>query len=110
MHKILFAGTPYQIYAWDFCVIAGFIVVTALAVIKRPDKFPLSRISILAASLLMLFFGLAGGKLLSIYLHHEEFRRISSSFGQPLMAVSGYAFLGGLFFSLLTLVAFTKLQ
>jgi phosphatidylglycerol:prolipoprotein diacylglycerol transferase len=110
MHPFLFQGTPYETPSWDIILLLGAFIVSAAIIILKPKDFPVTRWGIIAFAFIGLFIGSSGAKLLYVFLHREElFGVLHLSFGDAFIS-SGYAFLGTLFFTLITMAAFTKLR
>lgn len=82
-----------------------------LAVIKTPkENFPVTRVGIFACSLLMIYGGMVGGKLLYIMVNREELARFGDIPLTSLFATAGYASLGSFSFAILAMFLFTKLR
>jgi len=109
MYLRLFQGTPFEVASWNFFFSIGFLVVTLLIILKRPKDFPVSRLGLGVLSVLMLYFGLIGAKILYIFLHWNMITQSNLTVFLALK-VAGYALLGAMIAIVLTIFLFTKLR
>ncbi len=110
MYPYLFKGTPYEMLSWVACGSIGFIIVITVTLVKRPKDFPIGRVQMFILALLMIHFGLTGGKLLSMLLNWQFLIEKGYSSFSKAFSASGYAFLGALSFELLVIFAFAKFR
>jgi phosphatidylglycerol:prolipoprotein diacylglycerol transferase len=108
MYPRLFINTPFEVPAWEFCLLAGFIVVMALLVAKRPADFALTRAGIFGLSWLMLVCSIFGAKILFVFLHQDILHK-GYSFAR-LFSYSGYVLLGAIMGEVFAVFAFTKFR
>ncbi|MFH1836693.1 MAG: prolipoprotein diacylglyceryl transferase family protein [Candidatus Omnitrophota bacterium] len=107
----LFYNTPFSMSSWYFFVLVGMIFAVTLSVIKTPrENFPITRWGVLACSLLMIYGGMVGGKLLYIALNREELAQFGDIPLNSLLATAGYSSLGAFAFYILTIFLFAKLR
>ena len=103
MHPNIIIG-DVMVSSWYMMLIVGVVISTMLAVLLRPRDFPLARIEILFAAIMMIAGGLFGARLLFILLHWNALGfRPSDLFSTS----GGFAYFGSLAISIPLLWAYS---
>ncbi|MFH1645954.1 MAG: prolipoprotein diacylglyceryl transferase family protein [Candidatus Omnitrophota bacterium] len=87
--------------AWDIMNFTGIFVAVSLMIIFRPKVLELKRIQLAWSSLILLFFGFLGAKILHIILFVDDYYGMTVE--QMLTQPKGYAFLGAPIFGAIAL-------
>jgi phosphatidylglycerol:prolipoprotein diacylglycerol transferase len=97
----------FVIPTWYAMLFGGVAVSVALAILSRPEGFPLTGTGIFAAAALVVVSGLFGARALYLILNWKSAHPAPADLFSP---TGGYAYFGALIFSVLALFAYSRMR